>query len=331
MALLGEAIVAPKDIMNYFGTGDYVAQECDFAYNATQMALQWDMLASGDTSVMLQAQADILRKPYGTSWITYSRCHDDIGLGYEDASIAQAGKDPYLHRRFLKEYYSFSGEQWMSPARGALFSSNPKTGDARISGTLASLCGLEKALYEGNGPAIEQSIQKILLMQAHSIFLGGLPMLFYGDEVGYTNDYRYQQDPGKSYDNRWMHRPLLDWEKVNRRKTEGTLEYQLFEGTRKLLAIRKSQELFADLSNVSWMTPHNRHIAGLIRRKGEERRYCLFNFSDQPAGLTWYAFREQGESATQLFDSWTQTSYSVGHDHEHLVLEPYGFRILEPR
>jgi amylosucrase len=280
---------------------------------------------------MLQAQGDILRKPYGTSWITYTRCHDDIGLGYEDASIAHTGKDPYLHRKFLKEYYSYSGDQWMSPARGALFSSNPKTGDARISGTLASLCGLEKALVEGNGPAIEQSIQKILLMQAHSIFLGGLPMLFYGDEVGYTNDYRYQQDPSKSYDNRWMHRPMLDWEKVNRRKTEGTLEFQLFEGTKKLLAIRRSQDLFADLSNVSWMAPHNRHIAGLIRRKGEERRYCLFNFSDQPAGLTWYAFREQGEPATQLFDSWSQTSFAVGPDHEHLVLEPYGFRILEPR
>ncbi|MFV8226977.1 alpha amylase, partial [Christiangramia aquimixticola] len=116
----------------------------------------------------------------GTSWITYTRCHDDIGLGYDDYMIAQAGKEPYYHRKFLKEYYSFSGDQWMSPARGALFSSNPKTGDARISGTLASLCGLEKALIEGNGPAIDQSIQKILMMQAHSILLGGLPMLFYG-------------------------------------------------------------------------------------------------------------------------------------------------------
>ena len=331
MALLGEAIVAPKEIMNYFGTGDFVAQECDFAYNATQMALQWDMLATGDTTVMLQAQADILRKPYGTSWINYTRCHDDIGLGYEDASIAHAGKDPYLHRKFLKEYYSFSGEQWMSPARGALFSSNPRTGDARISGTLASLCGLEKALVESNGPAIEQSIQKILLMQAHAIFLGGLPMLFYGDEVGYINDYRYQQDPSKSYDNRWMHRPLLDWEKVNRRKTEGTLEFQLFEGTKKLLSLRKAHDLYADLSNVSWMTPHNKHIAGLMRRKGEERRYCLFNFSGHAAGLTWYAFREQGESAMQLFDSWNQKEYVIGPDHEHLVLEPYGFVILEPR
>ena len=331
MALLGEAIVAPKEIMNYFGTGEYLAQECDFAYHATQMALQWDMLASGDTRVMLQAQADVLGKPYGTSWITYTRCHDDIGLGFEDASIALAGKDPYLHRRFLKEYYSFSGDQWMSPARGALFSSNPKTGDARISGTLAALCGLEKALYEGNGPAIEQSIQKILLMQAHAIFLGGLPMLYYGDEVGYTNDYRYQQDLGKSYDNRWMHRPLLDWEKVNRRKTEGTLEYEIFEGLRRMLQLRKNQEVFSDLSNASWMPLHNRHVAGLVRRKGAERRYCLYNFSDAPAGLTWYAFREQGETAHTLYDQWTDTTWTIGPDQEHLVIPAYGFCLLEPK
>ena len=331
MAILGEAIVAPKEIMKYFGTGEFIAQECDFAYNATQMALQWDMLASGETRVMLNAQGEILNKPYGTSWITYTRCHDDIGLGYDDYMIAQAGKEPYYHRKFLKEYYSFSGDQLMSPARGALFSSNPKTGDARISGTLASLCGLEKALIEGNGPAIDQSIQKILMMQGHSILLGGLPMLFYGDEVGYTNDYSYQNDPGKSYDNRWMHRPVIDWEKVNRKKVEGTVEQQIFDGTKRLLQIRKSHGLFSDLSNISWLSPHNIHVAGFVRRMGNERMYCLFNFSDQAAYLTWYAFREQGEGAGKLYDHWTQSEVALGPDHEHLILEPYGFRILEPK
>ena len=331
MAILGEAIVAPKEIMKYFGTGEFIAQECDFAYNATQMALQWDMLSSGETRVMLNAQHEILQKPYGTSWITYTRCHDDIGLGYDDYMIAQAGKDPYQHRKFLKEYYSFSGDQWMSPARGALFSSNPKTGDARISGTLASLCGLEKALIEGNGPAIDQSIQKILMMQAHSIFLGGLPMLFYGDEVGYTNDYSYQNDPGKSYDNRWMHRPIIDWDKVNRKKVEGTVEQRIFEGTKRLLQIRKENALFSDLSNISWMSPHNIHVAGFVRRMGNDRMYCLFNFSEKAAYLTWYAFREQGEGSGRLWDHWTQSEVEIGPDHEYLILEPYGFRILEPK
>lgn len=51
-------------------------------------------------------------------------------------------------------------------------------------------------------------------MQAQSMFIGGIPMLFYGDEIGYTNDYSYLNDPGKSYDNRWMHRPIINWEKM---------------------------------------------------------------------------------------------------------------------
>jgi amylosucrase len=331
MALLGEAIVAPKEIMKYFGTGEFIAQECDFAYNATQMALQWDMLASGETQIMLNAQHEILRKPYGTSWITYTRCHDDIGLGYDDYMIAQAGKDPYEHRKFLKEYYSFAGNQWMSPARGALFSSNPKTGDARISGTLASLCGLEKAVIENNDSAINQSIQKILMMQAHSIFLGGLPMLFYGDEIGYTNDYSYQNDPGKSYDNRWMHRPIFNWEKVGNSRIEGTIENRIFSGIQKLLKIRKQKPIFGDLSNITWLSPHNIHIAGLVRRMGNDRIYCLYNFSDQAAYLTWYAFREQGEGAESFTDLWTETEFKIGLDQEHLILEPYGFLILEPK
>jgi amylosucrase len=62
MALLGEAIVAPKEIIKYFGTDNYTANECDVAYNATQMALQWDALATGDTRIMLTAQHDILQK-----------------------------------------------------------------------------------------------------------------------------------------------------------------------------------------------------------------------------------------------------------------------------
>lgn len=331
MALLGEAIVAPKEIMKYFGTGKFIAQECDFAYNATQMALQWDMLASGETQIMLNAQHEILRKPYGTSWITYTRCHDDIGLGYDDYMIAQTGKNPYEHRKFLKEYYSSSGNQSLSPARGALFSSNPKTGDARISGTLASLCGLEKALIEDNENAINQSIQKILLMQAHSTLLGGLPMLYYGDEIGYTNDYSYQNDPGKSYDNRWMHRPILDWNKVTNAKIIGTIENRIFSGIKKLLNIRKQKPLFSDLSNITWLSPHNIHIAGFVRRMGKDRIYCLYNFSDQPAYLTWYALREQGEGAENMLDLWTGSEYQIGPDQAHLILEPYGFLILEPK
>ncbi|MEN9599965.1 MAG: hypothetical protein RL596_2286, partial [Bacteroidota bacterium] len=285
MALLGEAIVAPSEIMKYFGTDHFTAKECDVAYNATQMALQWDALATGDTRVMLAAQGELLQKPLGTTWITYTRCHDDIGLGYDDSMIAAAGYNAYEHRKFLKDFYA--GVHNYSYSTGALFSVNPKTQDARISGSLASLCGLEKALAEKNEAAVELAIRRILLMQAQSIFIGGIPMLFYGDEAGYTNDYSYLKDEGKSYDNRWMHRPIIDWAKNKKIESEESIEGKIFTATKKLLLIRKKISVLADNKNLTWLTPHNIHIAGFIRAYDHERVYCLFNFSNKAAFLTW--------------------------------------------
>jgi amylosucrase len=329
MALLGEAIVAPKEIMKYFGTGLYAAKECDFAYNATHMALQWDALATGDTRVMLAAQHEILQKPYGTSWITYTRCHDDIGLGYDDYMIQHAGYNAYEHRKFLKDYYS--GVQQGSPAKGALFAVNPKTQDARISGSLASLCGLESAIDHNDAYAIDLSIKKILMMQAHSFFIGGVPMLFYGDELGYTNDYSYLNDAGKAYDNRWMHRPVIDWEKNKRIDEEGTVEERMFSGTKRLISIRRQLEMVSDLKNLTWLPPHNIHVAGYLRTHNDQKLYCVYNFSAEPAYLTWFAFKQHGRVAEKLFDHWSGNEFNTGYDHEYLIIEPYGFYLLEPK
>lgn len=327
MALLGEAIVSPSEIMKYFGTDGFETRECDFAYNATHMALQWDMLATADTRVMLAAQHEILQKPYGTSWITYTRCHDDIGLGYDDSTIRHAGYDPFSHRSFLKDYYS--GNHPFSTARGALFSSNPKTGDARISGSLASLCGLETALEQKDSLAIHTALNKILLMQAHSFFLGGMPMIFYGDECGYTNDYSYLNDPGKNYDNRWMHRPLIDWNKNERIHQDKTIENIVFSGTQQLIAIRKKIAAFADLKNLTWLSPHNHRIAGYLRHTNESNVFCLFNFSNEYTDLTWYAFKEKHLRPSRLFDHWSGQFFNMGNDHEYMTLAPYQFCVLE--
>jgi amylosucrase len=329
MAILGEAIVAPNEIMKYFGEGDREAKECDFAYNATQMALQWDALATGDTRVMMAAQQELLKKPYGTSWITYTRCHDDIGLGYDDHMIDAAGYNPFEHRKFLKDHYS--GNHYSSSAKGALFSVNEKTGDARISGSLASLCGLETAINKKDASAIELSIQKIFLMQAMSFFVGGIPMIFYGDESGHLNDYSYLNDPGTNYDNRWMHRPVIDWDKNENINKEGTIEHTIFTSTKKLISLRKKLPVVADKKNLTWLRPHNIHVAGFLRAWDDERVYCLFNFSRRKQSLTWYAFKENGMRPSKLYDHWSEKYFDVGRDNEYFVLPPYSFFILEPK
>ena len=118
-------------------------------------------------------------------------------------------------------------------------------------------------MAENDALLIEQSIQKILLMQAHSMFLGGIPMLYYGDELGYTNDYSYLNDEAKSYDNRWMHRPEMNWTKNKLRDKSGTIQHKIFSATQKLILIRKTLSMVSDHKNLTWIHTFNKHAANI--------------------------------------------------------------------
>jgi amylosucrase len=226
------------------------------------------------------------------------------------------------------EYYSGSFPN--SPASGALFSVNPKTNDARISGSLASLCGLEKAVTSKDPAAINMAIARIIMMQAHSFLLGGIPMIFYGDEVGYTNDYSYLSDAGKAYDNRWMHRPIIDWRRNERIEEKGSVEERIYSATRQLIGIRQQLPMISDAKNLTWLPPYNSHVAGYLRTLEDRRVYCLFNFSDRRQVVTWYVFKEHGRISERLFDHWSGRELRIGLDHESVTLAPYQFMILEP-
>jgi amylosucrase len=55
----------------------------------------------------------------------------------------------------------------------------------------------------------------------------------------------------------------------------------------------------------------------------------LFNFNDKPSFVTWYIFKENGFGHSKLYDHWTEKNYMVGKDNEHLIIEPYGFHLME--
>ena len=118
------------------------------------------------------------------------RCHDDIGWAITPEDAARVGEDAYLHRRFLADWYA--GEFPGSFARGARFQPDPRTGEARTSGTCASLAGLESAPDE---VAAELAVRRILLLYAIAFAHGGLPLIYMGDELGLLNDTSYLDDP----------------------------------------------------------------------------------------------------------------------------------------
>jgi amylosucrase len=153
-------------------------------------------------------------------------------------------------------------------------------------------------------------------------------MLFYGDELGYINDYSFEKDPALHYDNRWMHRPIMHWERNALRTEPGTIQESIFSATQKLIQLRKSLPMLRDESNIQWAGAHNRHIAGFARTLNGKSVYCFFNFSDKDAWLTWYALRELGCAAQMVTDLWEGKEYAVGGDDEYLVVEGYGFVVM---
>lgn len=255
---IAEAIVAPVEVTKYFGEDAVIAKECEIAYNATFMALMWDAVATKNTQLLTQGIKSLPSKLDGATWLNYIRCHDDIGLGFDDKDIALAGYQPAVHRRFLIDY--FTGNFKDSPARGVPFGINDKTGDARISGSLASLVGLQYAIDADDEQATEEAIRIILLLHSLILSFGGLPLLYYGDEIGTFNDESYKTDPVKMDDSRWVHRPFIDWQKAALRHTPGTLEYTIFTQLKTMIAVRKELLAFADFNNRDLVDVDNPHV-----------------------------------------------------------------------
>ena len=284
---IAEAIVAPVEIIKYFGEDAVIAKECEIAYNATFMALLWDAVATKNTNLLEQGIRNLPDKLDRATWLNYIRCHDDIGLGFDDRDIAAAGYEPRAHRDFLVKY--FTGEFENSAARGQPFGRNAKTGDVRISGSLASLVGLESAIESGDEGRIQQSIDVILLLHSMLMSFGGIPLLYYGDEVGTLNDSSFLADESKANDSRWMHRPRIDWDKVARRQQHGTVEQRIFDGLQRMIAVRKGIPAFADFNNRELLETGNPHLFVFMRQPpmmGNGKVLVVGNFDGTPQSLT---------------------------------------------
>jgi amylosucrase len=136
VAFKAEAIVSPAQLVTYLGTGRHEGKECDLAYNNVLMALLWSALASGRVTLMTHVLEGMPAVPPGAGWVTYVRCHDDIGWAITPEDAAAVGEDAHLHRRFLSDFYA--GDFPGSFARGARFQPDEATGEARTSGMTAT-------------------------------------------------------------------------------------------------------------------------------------------------------------------------------------------------
>jgi len=311
-----EAIVHPDDVVKY--VDEY---ECQISYNPTLMALLWESLATREVRLLVRSLSHRHRLPERTAWVNYLRCHDDIGWTFDDADAAVLGINAYDHRQFLNAFYT--GQFTGSFARGVPFQENLDTGDMRIAGTLASLAGLELAIEKDCEFEKEMAIRRMLLLHGITLSIGGIPLIYLGEEWGMLNDYDFVKDPAKAGDTRWVHRPKMRWEFLSdlddtMESGERSIRKRVFRSLQRLIAARKSHPALAG-QQMELVATANPHVLCFVRYRGSHRMIVLANFSETTQSVSGNRIRVAGLG--RFFeDAISGKTYPTSADVD---LEPY--------
>ena len=314
--LLSEAIVHPDEVRKYIAV-----EECPLSYNPELMALLWDALATRDVRAMRVSMEKRMSIPSGCAWLNYVRSHDDIGWAFADEAVEAAGFDPEKHRRFLTDFYT--GEHPASFARGAPFQVDTATGEARVSGTCASLAGVEQALEMGEEELLDLAVRRVLLIHGIIITATGIPLLYLGDEIATLNDPGYANDPDKVGDSRWLHRIPFDWERSEGRNDTDSVPGRVYHGLLRLLQLRKHTQAF-HRSDMEVVDTGNKRVLGFFRSTEDDMVFVLANFTEAEQRLEARRLRQMGMRKTfvDLYAGRTITATT------ELVFEPYQLMVL---
>ena len=274
--LLGEVVMEPEKVVPYFGTVE--KPECHMLYNVTTMATTWHTVATRDVS-LLKKQLDIVNAlPKNYVFLNYLRCHDDIGWGLDYATLRKEGIEEVPHKKYLNDY--FRGYTGSSNSRAKLYNEDPVTGDARLCATTASLCGIERAGFEGNEAMMDSAIRLDVMLHAYMFMQSGIPVLYSGDEIGQINDYTYKKDVNKVQDSRYLHRGAFIWENAEKINDLTTVEGRVFQALDKLETIRKTEKAFVSNADTWTIETYEKELLCIGRYFEGDKLIGIFNFSE---------------------------------------------------
>jgi amylosucrase len=286
--LKAEAIVPTRELPAYFGSG--AAPECQLAYHSTLMTAGWAALAEQDTSLLRAVIGNTPALPPASSWLTYVRCHDDIGW---NVLRDEAGTADRL-AAVAAFYADGAGVAFQTGASRAVHGTN---------GTASSLAGIERAS--------EDAVSRVLLLHGLALSFGGMPMLYMGDELAMENDHAYLNDPRRAHDTRWVQRAPFDEQRFAARHDRTSAAGAMYEGLRELIGRRRRQDaLAADAPRTLLASGH----PALLALARGEHFLNLSNFSSNPVTIN---------LADLGIGVWP------GHGDQQLTLAPWAMLWLE--
>ncbi len=288
--LKAEAIVPTRELPAYLGSP--AAPECHIAYHSSLMAAGWAALAEQDAGLLRQVIASTPALPPAASWLSYVRCHDDIGWNVLRAEAAADGQDSSARLARIARF--FSGAEG-SYAAGAAFQSSDPHAAHGSNGMAAALAGLQTAHTDAQR---ELALRRLLLLHGLALSFGALPVLYMGDELAMENDSSYLARPEHAMDSRWLQRPVFDRQRWQQRHAAGSSSGKMARALAALVRVRQQQEaLAADAPRALLPSAH----AGVLALARGAQFRSVMNFTAEPQryalGGSWHDCLAVGEAA----------------------------------
>jgi amylosucrase len=308
--LKAEAIVSTARLPLYLGLGDDRTPQCHLAYHSSLMAASWLSLTERSGRIAARVLAGTPSGAQSVGWLTYVRCHDDIGWNVLRPELADEpdGGQARLRRasRFL------CGLEDHSQAQGRPFQTSGADGVHGTNGMLADLVELRDA---ATGALQPLGLKRLLLLMGVAMTCGAVPMLYMGDELGLAHSGWREADALPGQDGRELHRPRMDEDALARRLVPGTVEQQVFDGIRHLARVRARTPELAGSSPLRVRVCADEAV--LVFDRGE-RFLFIGNFSgrcaafaplpDKPAGAQGWLDALTGEpmAGQAVLQAWEQ-------------------------
>ena len=135
-----------------------------------------------------------------------------------------------------------------------------------------------------------------------------------GDEIGLTNDYAFADEPAHAHDNRWMHRPRMNW------RAPSPVQSRILEGTRHIVKRRKQLRHLAASNPTRIVESPNSAIFAFVRDGDDGPLLGIFNFSELWQNLP--AAFARGQGIERFHDALSDARVTTPDGQ--LQIPPYG-------
>lgn len=252
--------VAPKTVIlgELEGTGSALARyvrhsnEMQLYYQFALEEALWHAVMTTTTTKLKQIIQQLPVLDAQHRMVVVDECHDQLSLGHlSSTQLVQSMLRYYTRRRRgLPQMFKVSARRWSY-----------------------GVCGTRRSMVDGN-------IKKIQLLDRVKFTLGGVPLIYMGQELGVKNDYSFQRDQVKMQDHRFVKRVAITPSLVQQRTKLSSQAQQIFSNIQQLVQLRQQHPVLAT-NHITLLRLSNPHILGYYKQAGRARLTVVHNFSNR--------------------------------------------------